>query len=296
MGFTNDLFLTSFAPLLQIWGGICVLFFYADLLTKSPLKDKWVKSLKGLGECLSSLLTPKFQELLPEGFNPQALIDEINNNMESRSTGPLWQTIRTAVYNLAKFGFFHVIILLIYVGFEYYSPYKEMYHALLTVDFVAILYILVNYCFYKTKFVQSEGGLYVFVSMMGMCLFFYPILFNRCARFYIWVSSLSVSRTAVTSSTLLINIFAYLLVLLAYYIRGVYTIGKCNRTIKSINHDYDKWTAIPFIDRIPWRIRWKLLFPKNDGEYLRRTGREQIEEYLKGEFKALLTKVNGIMG
>lgn len=295
MQYTDDLFLTSFAPLLQIWGGICVLFFYTALLAKSPLENKWLKSLGALRKCSFSLLTPKYKELLPEGINPDSLIRSIKKNAKSRSTGPLWQIVRRAVYNLAKFVFFHVIILLLYIGFECFSPFKEMYHALLLTNLIAVLYIVLNFGLYKKRLIQSDWGLYLFVGLMVVCLIFYPIIYNKCVFFRNLIIRVGISRTAVTYITLLLSTISYLIALLAYIIRGVITIGKCNRAIKRITRDFDYWTAIP-LKIIPLRIRVKLLFPKNDGDYLRRTGRDQIEEYLKEEIKALLTTVRGILG
>lgn len=276
-------------------GGICLLFFYADLLAKSPLKNKWLKSLRGLGKCCFSLLTPKYKELLPEGIDPDSLIRSIEKNADSRSTGPLWQIVRRAVYNLAKFGFFHVIILLLYIGFEGFSPFKEMYHILLLTNFIAILYIVLNLGLYKKRLIQSDWGLYLFVGLMGACLIFYPIIYNNCVCFRELIIRVGISRTTVSYLTLILSTISYLIALLAYIIRGVITIGKCNRAIKRINRDFEYWTAIP-IKMIPLRIRVKLLSPKNDGDYLKKTGRDQIEEYLKGEIKALLTIVRGILG
>ena len=34
----STLYLTSFAPLIQLWAGICLLFFYCELLDKSPFE------------------------------------------------------------------------------------------------------------------------------------------------------------------------------------------------------------------------------------------------------------------
>ena len=295
MQYTDDLFLTSFAPLLQIWGGICVLFFYHDLFAKSPLKNKWMKSLLGLKECCFSLFTPKYKELLPEEIDPESLSSSIEEKVDSDYTGPLWQIVRRAVYNLAKFGFFHVIILLLYIGFECFSPFKEMYHALLLTNLIAILYIVLNFGLYKKRLIQSDWGLYLFVGLMGAGLIFYPIIYNNCVCFRELTIRVSISRTTVSYLTLVLSTISYLIALLAYIIRGVITISKCNWAIERINRDFEYWTAIP-LKKIPLRIRVKLLFPKNDGDYLKKTGRDQIGEYLKEEIKALLTTVRGILG
>lgn len=302
MTVSTELFLKDFAPLLQIWGGICLLFFYLDeLLKKSPLKGRWGGSFKNFKECCFRLLT-QYKDLTPS----DARLEKLNSYYASIKTvevdeSPLWGTTRKSIYNLAKFGFFHIIILLLYIGFE--GAFPNLYPVLHVVNLIAFIYILLNCLLYGKGIIQKSWSIYVSVALMllfGVLFFFIPGIQN-------YISGFGVSRTTVTIITLLISTGAYLIALLFDYVRGIYAILKCNSAIRRINNSlFPLWTNYIVLESLPrfrqniakikvFIIRLILLFTEDSESFRKKTGQERLQEYIQRRVDKLWPTLEQIM-
>lgn len=283
-----ELYLAGFAPLLQVWGGICLLFFYTELIKRSPLDNWWKESLKSICDC-SSLLLTKYQNL----SSSQEKLTELESYLNDTDNGQKfnassWEKTRTALYNLAKFGFFHVTTLLIYCGFEAYNLCKNIYPVLLIIDIIAVLYIISNSVFIKHSFSQKNWGVYLGVALMiGILLVAIIMIMTRNSYLFCsWIKEHNISRTAVTAITLVVSIVAYFIAILADFIHSIYVIRKCDRAQRKINRLFNLWTDLSNRRSIPWWLMVAVFFDV-DGSYSK-TGRDLLEEYIRRKIDKLL--------
>lgn len=92
-------FLVCFTPLLQLWTGICLLFFYLKLLENSPLKSHINKVNKSSKE--------KSKEILNK-FQGNISIDDKNLTLVSTN----WKEFVPRIKNIAALTFFYCLFLL----------------------------------------------------------------------------------------------------------------------------------------------------------------------------------------
>lgn len=114
--------LTGFAPLIQIWAGICLLFFYESILEKSPL-DKHIQRLGNLYDAFFN----KYQGELGVEDRPEHDVTD-------------WKNFLPAIKNMAALSFFFSVFLLCFVGIE--SAYSDWYHALPIMDCAIVFYLV----------------------------------------------------------------------------------------------------------------------------------------------------------
>ena len=271
---STELFLTGFAPLLQIWGGICLLFFYLEFLNKSPLTKRWKKSIDDLKECCEILLT-KYKDLL---YDPDGLLDfycDLDTINVNKCRMHKWEKARAAVYSLAKFAFFHVVILLAYCGFEGYGLCECLYPSLLVVDLIAVIYIIVAFVSYDCMFIRHDWGLYLCVALMVLSMLAYHIIVSSspCLQSAI---KLLVPRTLVTIISLAICLFAYFLPILSILARSIEEIRTCDRSIKKIDTFSGAWADFSKIN-LPLvfiSLYFKAKKNKDASSLANKTGRE----------------------
>lgn len=288
MAYLNELSLASFSPLIQLWAGICLLFFYMEFLGKSPLHDRKEKIIEKCEKCYELFVT-KYQNLSPENLD-LSFLPEVR---ESESTR--WATIKTDVFNLGKFGFLHSVLVLVYIGFENFLPCKGLYPALLIVNLIALIYIVLNFFAYKSSIIQKPWLLYCCFGLMCFCLAFFLSLPEEIRERII---AFGVCRTAVTLLTLFVCILAYMIVALAYVIRDFIPLVKCNLAVRRINKLFQKWTNIPF-KGVPLDLRLRcgvklLRMKSNDGTY-EKTVLDNVKDILQKEVSAAVDKVNVIL-
>ena len=281
MTYSTDLFLMGFAPLLQIWGGICLLFFYLEFLNKSPLTKRWKKSIDDLKECCEKLLT-KFLALLSD---PDALLDfycDLDTINVNKCRMPRWEKARTAVYSLAKFAFFHVAILLVYCGLEEYLLCECLYPSLLIVDLIAIIYIIVALVSYNCKFIQHDWGVYLCVALMISSMLGYHFIVSSSPILQKFILHL-VPRTPVTIISLVVCLFAYFLPVLSILARSIEEIRTCDRSIKKIDALSSAWADFSKINLLLVYISlyYKARKNKNASILANKTGRELAKVYIQ---------------
>lgn len=130
--------LTPFAPLIQLWAGICLLFFYETLFKRSPLSGL-VYKLKILHE--------EFRLLYIDFIPKEELMDD--NEFASDK----WDeyTLPT-IKNIAALTFFYCVFILVYIGTENsYGINREYVYALQPINIAVFVYILSASIFFKCK-------------------------------------------------------------------------------------------------------------------------------------------------
>ena len=131
------LYLQGFAPLIQLWAGICLLFFYESLLNKSPFA-KLCDDIRGLYDNFKN----KYNGLIPQNT---ISVDEYAKDHWSSNTLP---TIKC----IASTCFFYSVFILAFTGIEGCESYGGNYYCALQVTNSIILsYLLVAIIFYKKK-------------------------------------------------------------------------------------------------------------------------------------------------
>ena len=275
----TEFLLTGFAPLLQILGGICLLFFYTKLIKKSPLKGRWECSYAKARPCFGELVTKYSSFLSTERVKP--LSDYLDNTREATEYDPIfWNETRKAIYNLAKFGFFHILFLLAYCGFEVFYG-KTLYPLLYIINSIAVIYLLFNGFFYKSNFSQKIRGIYICVSLMIGLVIVYLILITCSSCFQVFVNRYCASQTLVTFITSAISTIAYLIPILIAYFRSIHNIRKCDRARRRVERLFNLWTNFDQKSKIT-KLFWGIVaFLSNIESFYKTTGREQLERFIQ---------------
>ena len=196
--------LTGFAPLIQIWAGICLLFFYESIFEKSPL-DKHIQQLGGL----YSAFFNKYQGDLGLEDKPE---HDVTN----------WKNFLLVIKNMAALSFFYSVFLLCWTGIE--NSYPSWFHALPVMNSSVILY------FFLCVIFSSLGLFHTYITQLfyiaALVLYFHNHVDVNAflANYGIWNGS-ALSETEVTVSTLFtcISGLPFILVRLVYdylYIRN----------------------------------------------------------------------------
>lgn len=100
------IFLTYFTPLIQLWAGICLLFFYVKLLDHSPLESHIDKVSEDLLEIRNRF---------------QGIIDDDKNLDFSLKWG---EYFLPRVKNMAALTFFYCLFILLAIGFGRYCKWE----------------------------------------------------------------------------------------------------------------------------------------------------------------------------
>lgn len=152
----NGLTLAPFASLIQLWAGICLLFFYEPILEKFPLvkaqneKEKLLKSFLG---------------------KSQAFLDESALNKGYKLLDNNWSLFYRTIQNFATIGFFYSVFLLCFIGIENIDACSEKYKALQIMDVSILLYSLTAWLIYKTKWLKGFTCAIIFSALL--CIFFH---------------------------------------------------------------------------------------------------------------------------
>ena len=157
----TSLSLYNFAPLIQLWAGICLLFFYEKLLENNPfersksicvgkIRDAYGKiRKKAIGRFQSYFINKDTGDLevppqLP-GWEPDFKKDQY------------WLTFRKYIYNTAIISFFYSIIILICIGAEkmQYLADNNYYKVFIITNTAVWLYFFVFSLVYKKECSQK---------------------------------------------------------------------------------------------------------------------------------------------
>ena len=210
----STLYLTSFAPLIQLWAGICLLFFYCELLDKSPFESARLQLFKLYKE-IYDLLTTKYQVFIPDDNDIVVCNDTIPPQEDKH-----WKSFRTSIYCVAIFSFFYALILLIFIGVEGNIEYGIYHQALQVTNSIALFYYLLNAVAYKTFWGQSKVFAICYALALGLYIPFHFEISKMISLGESW------SRTSICVYTLLTCIFGLLLIMVHLF-KEWFVISKC---------------------------------------------------------------------
>lgn len=130
--------LTNFAPLIQLWAGFCLLFFYETLFKHSPLANL-VEGLKKLH---------KDFEMEYIDFIPKNEIMDVDKYAKDNWDEHLFPTIK----NLAALTFFYSVFILVFIGIENVEGLGNHYlKALQPINWFILIYCLIAGIFVKAR-------------------------------------------------------------------------------------------------------------------------------------------------
>ncbi|MBD5292832.1 MAG: hypothetical protein HDS23_06260 [Bacteroides sp.] len=130
--------LTNFAPLIQLWAGFCLLFFYETLFKHSPLANL-VEGLKKLHK--------EFVMEYIDFITKEEIID-VDKYAKDNWEEHLLPTIK----NLASLTFFYSVFILVFIGIENVKGLGDHYiYALQPINWLIIIYAVVAALFVKAK-------------------------------------------------------------------------------------------------------------------------------------------------
>lgn len=190
------LLLQGFASLIQLWAGICLLFFYESLLEVSPFTTI-CKEIRSLYHDFIN----RYNGLIPEGV---ISVDEYVKDHWSSNIAP---TIKC----VASVCFFYSVFILAFIGIEKCQNYgANYYHALQFTNTLVIVYLVNAIIFYKRK---------VFHGIKPSIVLIIIILLYFHFHFYIFTESFSfLNKSQITIYTVFTCISGILLVCLRLFI------------------------------------------------------------------------------
>lgn len=219
--------LSSFSPLIQLLAGICLLFFYCELLKYSPFAPAQDR-LCTLYKEIYDELTTKYQVFLPEDT------DSLKSNISFDSDNH-WNRFRSSIYCLAIFCFFYCLLILLIAGIENHVKYGLCFSGLLVTNTIAfVFYIVIFYSRYRSR---------LFAIIIALLLGFYIIihyhLFKNATCFNTF------SHTFISVYTLITCVLGLILIgfSLCY---DLYVIFRCELSIQRIKKVFNEWTGLPF--------------------------------------------------
>lgn len=217
-----EIVLLNFAPLIQLWAGICVLFFYEPLLKNSPLS----KLQKEKSDLLNNFLG-KYQAYLT---NEQ--LDEGYKIADSK-----WEVFYQTVKNLAALNFYYAVFILAYIGIEAHSDYKFLYQALQLTNSCVILYTLLSWVFYQTSFFTKYLKATYFIVILLLVFHFNQPLNDFFLRY---IGSIGTYRSkSFTSVFTLFTCISGMMVIIVQITYNSCQMGFAKRKLKQINKNAD---------------------------------------------------------
>lgn len=160
-----------FAPLIQLWAGICLLFFYVELLRNSPFKP-WYDRIKAQ----YSLFLIQYNGLLPREV---LTADEYAKDSWNISTQP---AIRCIAINC----FFYSVVILAYIGIEPYDKIHPCHYCTLQIlNFLEWIFnIAVIIFWHKHIFHRMCTSVCFFIVLIAL-LFSFPHINALCLEHFI---------------------------------------------------------------------------------------------------------------
>lgn len=204
----TELLLTPFAPLIQLWAGICLLFLYESLLTKSPISSFQNKNKELFENFLGKYQSYFSEDQLRKGY---AVIDD------------KWDVFHKSIRNMAILSFLFSTFLLAYMGVE---PLEgNHYQCLEIMDYIVIAYLCIAGVFHTMNwFKNSISPILCFI--IQLCLFHCFHSINNYILSYGWEIGYFYSRSEVTILTLFACSTGLLVILCriaCFYLYALYT-------------------------------------------------------------------------
>lgn len=162
--------LSAYTPLIQIWTGICLLFFYVDLLSQSPLKgvimffnDKTYKASEAIRNRIQGVIFDKHFTLTDD-----------------------WEKYKSRVKNMAAITFFYCLFLLFLIGMYRYSESNQLFSrvCIVSVDIVVMLY-LITCSVFNWKIFRYNLTPIIYIVLIGVVYFCQTVFLQRIEHHFI---------------------------------------------------------------------------------------------------------------
>ena len=274
--------MTNFAPLIQLWAGFCLLFFYETLFKHSPLAN--------LVEGLKKLHKEFVMEYID--FIPRNEIMDVDKYAKDNWEEHLLPTIK----NLASLTFFYSVFILIFIGIENVQGLGDHYiYALQPINWVIVTYAVIAAIFIKAKIFHTY-----WTPIIGIILI--VGYFHKYDHINTWLADHVCclgeywSPSAISVFTLF-TLFSGLAVVLLRLLAVWCNLNSKQRSLKNLNINCTLLAAVMIrsknINDLPKKLRNKVqpkinkrLGEEND------TGlviQESIKEEIQDEYKTLKT-------
>lgn len=158
------LYLYNFAPLLQLWAGICLLFFYEKLLlANNPFeqsKQKCVKKIYDAYGRMRRMAMTRFQSYYMDSTTEQMTLplqlQQLKDSNSDKKLDKYWMKFRRYIYNTAIVSFFYAIIVMCVAAAEKYNylVINNYYKVLVVTNSMVVLHFLIISVTYKSRFSQ----------------------------------------------------------------------------------------------------------------------------------------------
>lgn len=164
----SHLYLYNFAPLLQLWAGICLLFFYEKLLlSNNPFEQSKQKCVRKIYDAYgrirwmamtryqSYFMNTETDEMdIPSQLQP--LADPNFDRNSNKKLDKYWMRFRRYIYNTAIVSFFYAIIVMCVAATEKYDylVVNNFHKVLLVTNCMVVLHFFIISVTYKSKFSQ----------------------------------------------------------------------------------------------------------------------------------------------
>lgn len=213
--------LTNFAPFIQLWAGICLLFFYEVILEKTPF-DKNIKTIDNL---LKSFLNYQL---------------ELNKKIEVINSYNLnWaKNVLPSIKNIAALSFFYSVLLLIFIGIGNYD--QNWNYALYIVNWAVIIYMFICGIFYGFKWFHTYITPVIYFTVTTL-LFIIIILFENDIINSLYYNGISVDKKCSDTYITVFSLFVCLSSLIVALIRILWEYLTISSTEKRVKIMYEKF-------------------------------------------------------
>jgi hypothetical protein len=271
--------LSSFAPLIQIWAGICLLFFYEILLKNFPLEKT-----KNQTKNLFDEFTSHYQGYIEPEKMPQ--FDSFQ--------GTKWETnFLPTIKNMAALSFFFSIFILACIGIEKTTLYKIRLSAIQIINLAVWGYMMMAILFSGLKIFHTYWTCIVYSLLLIVFYHLFPGV-NGWMISKEWIIGESLSESKITVMTLFTCASPLPLILLHLFYDWL-IFRKRKRKLKEINENFALMTQVMFNMAkpadFPKKLQKKILKKVKDivlikGEVMAKDFNYYLTEEIKDEFDA----------
>lgn len=275
--------LTGFAPLIQLWAGICLLFFYEILLKKFPLENNRKQTEKLFNDFAANY----------QGYVEPERMPQLENYLGTKWDDHCLPTIK----NMASVSFFYSVFILACIGVEGTSLSANRIGALQVADWTVIAYMTIAILCTRWKIFHTYWTPVLYVIGLIVYYHVFPGL-NDWMLGMGWRVGPLMSVTHVTVLTLFALASPLFLILLHLFYDWIVFIRR-SRSFTRLNNDFDKISAVIIGMSKPADLP-KKLFKKvmkkvsedvKKGEQITTTNMKRyLEMEIKEEFDTFVTK------
>lgn len=271
--------LSGFAPLIQIWAGICLLFFYESLLKKFPLEKT-----KEQTKALFDEFTANYQVYIEPEKMPQ---------FESFQ-GTKWEAnFLPTIRNMAALSSFFSVFVLACIGIEGTSLYEMRLPAIQIINIAIWFYMVVAILFTGFKIFHTYWTCVIYTLLLIVFYHLFPYI-NEWMISKEWIIGEPLSERKITVMTLFTCASPLPLVLFHLFYDWL-IFRKRRGNLKEINENFGLMTQVMFNMAkpadFPKKLQKKILKRVKDavldkGEVNAKDINDYLTEEIKYEFDA----------